>query len=326
MEYVFIRILEACNADCFMCAYRLSKDRYRFGTEEMAHLLRAARHEGVKHIRLTGGEPLAHRDTPEFISMIRASGIRSSIITNGLLLERFLPTLAERGLNQLIVSIDGTEQTHDAIRGRTGIYRAAIAALKKATTYPGLLCRVNTVVGPDNFREMKALQNILTDIGVQQWELSSLKLERRLDYTAQDRIDMDKVVDEVFRQGRNEGKLIPLGKVWCGETDEEKNRYFEEGITPRADSLCRLVDNVRYIDAKNRKMFCCSLISHRPRNLSYGVDISFDEAFSFQSAGMRQQTDYYRHQGPQLCTGCSTTASGFSNRMATAAAAEPWSF
>lgn len=326
ISYVFIRILEACNADCFMCIYRLSKEKYRFTIQDMKHLLNAAVIEGVEYIRLTGGEPLAHREIGNFVSMINEHGIKSSIITNGLLLEKCLPDLVNKGLNQIIVSIDGNEKTHDTIRGKSGIYQAAIDGLKKALSYPNLICRVNTVVGPHNFREMKDLQNLFTDLGVHQWELSSIKLERKLEYTPQDINDTEKVAQEIFELGRRKNKLIPLGKAWCGETIEEKRKYFEEGVTPRADNLCMLVNKVRYIDAKNKKMYCCSLISHRPNNLEYGVDIEFDEKFSFHGEMINNQVKYYNHNGPSCCTGCSTTAAGFSNTINKQMMLESWGF
>ncbi len=85
-RYLFIRILEACNADCFMCEFALSRDTYRFTTDDFAALLPAAIRVGVGYIRFTGGEPLMH---PNLVALVRAgtdAGMRMSIITNGMML------------------------------------------------------------------------------------------------------------------------------------------------------------------------------------------------------------------------------------------------
>lgn len=42
-RYLFIRILEACNADCFMCDFALSRDTFRFSREDFDDLLPKAR-------------------------------------------------------------------------------------------------------------------------------------------------------------------------------------------------------------------------------------------------------------------------------------------
>src|SRR5262245_20671111 len=55
-RYLFIRILEACNADCFMCEYALSRNSYRFSVAEFRELLPKAVRAGVRYVRFTGGE------------------------------------------------------------------------------------------------------------------------------------------------------------------------------------------------------------------------------------------------------------------------------
>ncbi len=61
-EYLFIRILEACNANCFMCGFARSKDQFRFEANTLQHFLPRVKEEGIRYIRLTGGEPLLHKE------------------------------------------------------------------------------------------------------------------------------------------------------------------------------------------------------------------------------------------------------------------------
>jgi cytosylglucuronate decarboxylase len=326
-EYLFIRILEACNADCYMCGFRLSKDRYRFAASDLERLLEAVSGEGIRYIRLTGGEPTVHREIVELIRIIRAHGLESSIITNGGAPATKLHSLIAAGLSQLIVSIDGaTAAMHDSIRGWQGLFDRAFQSLEEATA-AGIATRVNTVCGPNNFRQMPRLQDQLTAAKVGQWELSSLKLERPLDYTDEDKAAVDEVVEYLYREGRRSGRLIPMGKIWCGETPTERERYFTTGITPRADGRCMLVHKVRYLDARNLRLYCCSLIPHRPAALDYAAPVSGNFAeFSTMSPSIISQMHYFEQFGPDGCTGCSTTAAGLSNLLRTGEPLSPWSF
>ena len=329
-KYLFIRILEACNADCFMCDFAKSNDKFRFGVEDLKAMLPTVYNEGIRYIRFTGGEPLMHKQIVELIQAITDQGIKSSIITNGTILEQKAEALAQAGLDQVIVSIDGQEKTHDALRGTPGLFKRGIAGLEAAKRL-GIKLRVNSVVGPDNFREMPELQNLFTEMGVEQWEMSSLKLEdQKLNYKDGDReLIENTIIPTMFERASEEGKLIPFGKIWCGDNKAERDLYFATGITPRADGVCHVVDHVRYLDAKNGKLYTCSLTPHRVGNEDVKMLSAFvnsAENLSTKAKNVEAQADFFRKAGPKSCTGCSTTAAGFSNRIARGEKLEPWSY
>jgi cytosylglucuronate decarboxylase len=324
-EYLFIRILEACNAGCTMCSFQRSRDIYRYPLTELLELLPRVRGEGIRYVRFTGGEPLMH---PDIIAMVRAvtgHGLQASLITNGHYLPAKADALAEAGLGHVVVSIDGARpQTHDAIRRTPGLFIRAIAGLR-AMRGRGCRCRVNTVCGPENFREMPELQALLTGLGVQQWELSSLKLERPLRYSPEDVIELDAVVRRVYGDGGAAGRLLPMGKVWCGSTPEERQRYLETGITPRPDGRCLVVDRVRYLDARNGMLYACSLTPHRAGTAASGAPVG-TPCRSVSGPVIAGRADHFREHGPHTCTGCSTTAAGFSNTIAAGGQPREWDY
>ena len=112
-RYLFIRILEACNADCFMCDFALSRDTFRFSVDEFTRMLGQAREHGVRYVRFTGGEPLMHPDVVELVRTGTEHGMRMSIITNGMLLPRMARRLVEAGLAQIIVCLLYTSDAAD---------------------------------------------------------------------------------------------------------------------------------------------------------------------------------------------------------------------
>ncbi|MFI1256106.1 cytosylglucuronate decarboxylase [Streptomyces netropsis] len=324
-RYLFIRILEACNADCFMCEFALSRDAYRFSLDDFEELLPKARAAGVRYVRFTGGEPLMHQDVVELVRAGTAAGMRMSVITNGMLLPRLADRLAEAGLAQVIVSLDGgSGATHDLYRRSPGMFDNGLRGLRAATAL-GVLPRVNTVVGPHNYTEMPRLQEVLTEAGVRQWELSALKLERSIVYP--DPGHVREVCDPLY-DADPRSLLVPLGKRFYGDTAEEQERYFAQSLTPRASKpLCHVVDDVIYIDGRFGRMYACSCLPHREADDDpAGAPLRENGRILLDTPTFRAHADFFRERGPELCGGCSTTAAGYSDDVSRLGSVPPWQY
>lgn len=323
-RYLFIRILEACNADCFMCEFALSRDTFRFSLDDFAELLPKARAAGVGYVRFTGGEPLMHQDVVELVRAGADAGMKMSMITNGMMLPKKAPQLADAGLAQVIVSLDGgSAATHDVYRRSPGMFDNGLRGLRDAAAL-GVLPRVNTVVGPHNYTEMPDLQKVLTEAGVEQWELSALKLERSITYPDPDHVRA--ICDPIYDADPN-ALLVPLGKRFYGDTPQEQERYFAESMTPRAsEPLCHVVDDVIYIDGKYGRMYACSCLPHREGEDLGGAPLREGGAIHLDTPVFRTHADFFRERGPDMCGGCSTTAAGYSDDVARLGVAAPWQY
>ena len=72
-------------------------------------------------------------------------------------------------------------------------------------------------------------------------EGSSVKLGHKLGYHPKDRADLECVVNYVYREGAVQGRPVPtMGKIWCGETPEERELYLSTRITPRPNGQCHV--------------------------------------------------------------------------------------
>jgi MoaA/NifB/PqqE/SkfB family radical SAM enzyme len=69
----------------------------------------------VQWVVLTGGEPLMHSDLHALCMFFRELGVRLTLLTTGLLLDRRAEDVAAL-FDDVIVSLDGPEPLHDAIR------------------------------------------------------------------------------------------------------------------------------------------------------------------------------------------------------------------
>jgi MoaA/NifB/PqqE/SkfB family radical SAM enzyme len=79
-------------------------------------------------ICISGVEPLLHPELESIIDVIKSRRLYLSLSTNGILLEQHAGMLANSSLDEIVVSIDGTEDVHDSIRGQ-GVYRKVLNGL-----------------------------------------------------------------------------------------------------------------------------------------------------------------------------------------------------
>ena len=107
-----VSVTDRCN---FRCRYCMPAEGMRWldradllSFEEIERLVGVLARLGITDVRLTGGEPLARRDFPKLVAMLRRiEGIEDlSMTTNGYLLERHADALVEAGINRVNVSID----------------------------------------------------------------------------------------------------------------------------------------------------------------------------------------------------------------------------
>ena len=141
-----ISVTDRCNLRCTYC---MPEDPVWYphseilSYEEVTRLARCAVGEGVRKLRITGGEPLVRRDLPNLVRML--AGIEGvddlSLTTNGVLLERFAAELQEAGLDRINVSLDTLDrerfrqmtrrdQLRDVLSGLDAAVQAGLSPVK----------------------------------------------------------------------------------------------------------------------------------------------------------------------------------------------------
>jgi len=82
--------------------------------EEILQIAKAGAGEGIRHIRVTGGEPLVRKGVEDFIgSLKKIPGIETvSLTTNGILLSEKIEALKRAGTDGINISLDTTDRAH----------------------------------------------------------------------------------------------------------------------------------------------------------------------------------------------------------------------
>ncbi len=110
-----------CNCRCVMCDIWKLTDAQEITADELERHLADIEALGVEWAVFTGGEPLMHSDLFRLSTMLRRSGIRTTILSTGLLLERHAAAIAD-SIDEVIVSLDGPAAIHDEIRRVPGAF------------------------------------------------------------------------------------------------------------------------------------------------------------------------------------------------------------
>ncbi len=109
-DYLRISLTDNCNFRCFYC---MPEEEYDFTpasrlmqTDEIIKLAEIFVANGVKKIRLTGGEPLVRKDAAQIIAALGKLPVELVITTNGTRIAEMLPVLKEAGIKTINISLD----------------------------------------------------------------------------------------------------------------------------------------------------------------------------------------------------------------------------
>ncbi|EDW78908.2 uncharacterized protein Dwil_GK11297, isoform A [Drosophila willistoni] len=155
--YLRISLTERCNLRCDYCmpaeGVPLQPKSHLLSNEELIRLARIFVEQGVRKIRLTGGEPTIRRDIVDIVAEMKALPQLEhiGITTNGLVLTRLLPSLQRAGLDSLNISLDSLrKERFERITRRKG-WERVIAGIDLAIQL-GYRPKVNCVL-MRNFNE-----------------------------------------------------------------------------------------------------------------------------------------------------------------------------
>ena len=141
---------ESCNMACTYCVTSIKDhipDPHALSSSDLLKLVSLlVRHSGITKIRITGGEPLLHRDLLSFIDGVRQQDVESiGLTTNGLNLNKLAVPLKEAGLGSVNISLDSLDPENFRRLGRAGRLERVIEGIEKALA-AGLRIKLNMVV------------------------------------------------------------------------------------------------------------------------------------------------------------------------------------
>ncbi|MGN8433026.1 GTP 3',8-cyclase MoaA [Helicobacter pylori] len=151
IDYIRVSVTKQCNFRCQYCMPVAPLDF--FDDEELLPLdnvlefLKIAIDEGVKKIRITGGEPLLRKGLDEFIAKLHAYNKEVALVlsTNGFLLKKMAKDLKNAGLSRVNVSLDSLKSDRVLKISQKDALKNALEGIEESLK-AGLKLKLNTVV------------------------------------------------------------------------------------------------------------------------------------------------------------------------------------
>ncbi len=115
--------------------------------DNVLEFLKIAIDEGVKKIRITGGEPLLRKGLDEFIAKLHAYNKEVALVlsTNGFLLKKMAKGLKDAGLSRVNVSLDSLKSDRVLKISQKDALKNALEGIEESLKV-GLKLKLNTVV------------------------------------------------------------------------------------------------------------------------------------------------------------------------------------
>lgn len=157
IDYLRISLTDRCNLRCRYCMPEEGTELFAheeiLTLEELVRICRLMAGLGIRHIKLTGGEPLVRKNVVWLVKELRRiPGIEDiTMTTNGILLNELAEPLKAAGISSVNISLDTLDRKRFAQITRRDAFDAVLSGIQAAED-AGLARKINCAV-MDDFSE-----------------------------------------------------------------------------------------------------------------------------------------------------------------------------
>lgn len=159
----------ACNCRCAMCdIWRDNHHLKQLTEDDIMDLLEALRKYDTRQVVMSGGEALLHPNFFKFCEILKMESIKVTLLSTGITLKKYSHQLIE-WVNDIIVSLDGDEKTHNRIRSIAGAFdklKEGVQAIKSIKHDFKITGR--SVIHRLNFQNWSSIIDSAKEIGLDQ--------------------------------------------------------------------------------------------------------------------------------------------------------------
>lgn len=159
----------ACNCRCVMCdIWKDNKNLKQLTERDVSDLLVSLKKFGTKQVVMSGGEALLNTNFFKLCQLLKKEGIQIDLLTTGLSIKNNAPQLL-KWVDSLIVSLDGDEAMHDAIRNIPNAFKKLKEGVEHIKSLdPKYRITARTVIHRINFRNWQAIIDAAKAMGIGQ--------------------------------------------------------------------------------------------------------------------------------------------------------------
>ncbi|NMC42311.1 MAG: radical SAM protein [candidate division Zixibacteria bacterium] len=214
-QSVVWEITFACNMRCLHCGTSAGKARPdELTTAEALALIDELAALECEVINLSGGEPLLRKDWRQLAERIKHHNMYLHIISNGYLVDdEIVADFKRLQFDNVGISFDGTQKTHDYIRRTPGSHDRAYAAMKRLAEAKVPFCAV-TQVSNLNLGEIDDIRRELLEVGCKSWRIQMTTATGRMPKDLTLTLDnYPSFIDKLLAYGKDESQIqIDVGE------------------------------------------------------------------------------------------------------------------
>jgi len=233
-----------CNCRCVMCdIWKANHDKKEISAEQLQKHIDDFVRVGVREVVLSGGEALMHSNLWRLCSLLRENGIKITLLSTGLMLEKNVLEIM-RQIDNVIVSLDGSAVVHDRIRNIPQGFdklSAGVRALKKQN--PAYRVTARCVLQRYNFSDFFNTVAAAKEIGLDQ--ISFLAADISTTAFNHDKTELAERASEIaLNKAETAAFRVIIEKSFSNLESEYQSKFI-------AESPGKMRKIVRYYEAVN---------------------------------------------------------------------------
>ncbi|MBN8647310.1 MAG: GTP 3',8-cyclase MoaA [Caulobacterales bacterium] len=252
IDYIRLSLTDRCDLRCQYCMSENQNFLPRteiLSFEEIINLVKFLIQNGVKYLRLTGGEPLVRKDV---LKLIQSLGLflkngelqEITITTNGTMLSHYAKDLALAGIRRINVSLDTLDAQKYKKITRGGDIAKVFAGIDEAIKQ-NIHVKINCVVlKQDNFDDLPKIIEYAHSIGADISLIETMPMDEKILGREEQYVPMN-IVRQMI-----ENKWQIIRDEYKTNGPSQYYRIMETGgrigfITPLSHNLCASCNRVR---------------------------------------------------------------------------------
>jgi PqqA peptide cyclase len=168
-------ITHRCPLHCVYCSNPLEMGKVELSTDTWKRVIAQAAALGCWHLHLTGGEPLARKDTEQLVAAGREAGLYVNLITSGLgLTPERLESLVNAGLDHVQLSFQDSREESGNLFAGTRAHAIKLEVAERIRKHR-LAFTVNMVVHRGNLDHLEELIALAETLDADKLEIAHVQ-------------------------------------------------------------------------------------------------------------------------------------------------------
>lgn len=213
IDYLRISLTDHCNLRCCYCMPETAKDFLNqaqlMTCEEILIITKLMARNGIRKVKLTGGEPLLREDLADIVRAIRSIPQieQVTLTTNGVLLKEQMKELVEAGISSINISLDTRDPESFRKITKRDLYHQVWEGIREVLRYPEIDLKINTVPIDSNKENILRMAELARAEKLAVRFIEMMPIGYGVNYQLYNEEYIKGILEEAY------GKLFPLTKT-----------------------------------------------------------------------------------------------------------------